>query len=489
MAKTERVKLSGELIEVFAGTFLSPLYDNPKPSPHFHRECWDMYCSESELCAVAAPRSHAKSTALTHDYILSVVLFREQDFVVIVSATEDLAIGHLGDIARELQGNTDLTSQFQIKEFPVDMKTDIVVKFADGHQCRIIARGSGQKMRGLKWNGKRPGLIVCDDLEEDAQVENKESRERFQRWFFRALLPVRRAGGVVRVHGTILHDDSLLAKLIRSKTWKTALYKAHHSFDDFTDILWPDAFPVERLKAIRQDFIEQGDVAGYSQEYLNDPMDNDNAYLRRDDFIPMSKDDHDREKVYAVGCDFAVSKRDKANKTSFTVGGKCSGNYIHIVDEHCGRWDTLEWINMMFQIQSRWNPTVFFVENGTIWNAIAPTLYKEMQIRDRWINCQPITSTKDKATRGRSLQKVHRAGGMRFNTEASWYPGYEAELLRFTGLKDASQDDQFDSTTILVKGFESMAEMEDEDFIDEDEEWLRSNDPRKENGRSPVTGY
>ena len=270
MSQVQRVTLTSELIEAFAGTFLSPLYDNPQPTPDLHRECWSMYCSGAELAAVAAPRSHAKSTALTHDYVLAVTLFREQDFIVLISNTEDLAMAHLADIAKELRENEDLIAQFKIKGFTVDMKTDIIVEFQDGHQCRVIAKGSGQKMRGLKWNGKRPGLIVCDDLEDDAQIENKDSRDKFQRWFLRAVLPTRRRGGMVRVHGTILHEDSLLAKLMKAKTWVSKLYKAHAGFDDFSDILWPEQFPEERLREIRQDYIEQGDAGGYSQEYLND---------------------------------------------------------------------------------------------------------------------------------------------------------------------------------------------------------------------------
>ena len=78
----ERVTLTDELVEAFAGTFLSPLYDNPQPTPDFHRECWGMYCSDAELAAIAAPRAHAKSTALTHDYALATALFREQDYKI-----------------------------------------------------------------------------------------------------------------------------------------------------------------------------------------------------------------------------------------------------------------------------------------------------------------------------------------------------------------------------------------------------------------------
>jgi hypothetical protein len=486
---TERVKLTAELVEAFAGTFLSPLYDNPQPTPEFHRLSWRLYCTDAELAAIAAPREHAKSTALTHDYGLATALFRAEDYIVIVSATEDLAIGHLADIAKELRENDDLIREFKISRLVVDAKTDIQVEFADGHQCRFIAKGAGQKMRGLKWNGKRPGLILCDDLEEDEQVENIDRRAKFRRWFYRALLPCRRRGGKVRMHGTILHEDALLARILKSSVWKSRLFKAHAGFDDFTEILWPDQFPVSRLKAIRQSFIDDGDAAGYSQEYLNDPFDNSEAYLRREDFIPMDEDDHEAHKVIAVGCDFAVSKADRANRTSFTVAGKCAQNLIHFIDQEVGRWDTLEWVEMMFELQKRWNPEVFFVEDGVIWKSISPTIYKEMQIRDIWLNCQPITPTRDKATRGRPFQKRMRARGCRFDTEASWYTPYEAELMRFTGLSDAVQDDQFDSSALVVKGFESMSEVDEEDFIDEDELEMMFHDPRKTVGRSYVTGY
>ena len=82
-----------------------------------------------------------------------------------------------------------------------------------------------------------------------------------------------------------------------------------------------------------------------------------------------------------------------------------------------------------------------------------------------------------------------RAGSCRFNTSATWWPAYEQELLRFTGTSDAVQDDQFDSSAILVKGLELMAAADEEDFIDEDELEMMQQDPRKLVGRSTVTGY
>lgn len=493
---TTPVTLTADLIEAFAGTFLSPMYDNPQPTPDFHRQCWQMYCTPFELCAIAAPREHAKSTALTHDYGLAVALFRVQDYIVIVSATEELAMGHLGDIAKELRENDDIRREFKVRCLSVDTKSDIVVDFEDGHQCRFIAKGSGQKMRGLKWNGKRPGLILCDDLEEDEQVENLDRRKKFSRWFYRALLPCRRRGGLVRFHGTILHEDALLARVMRSKSaWRTRLFKAHRAFDDFSNILWPEQFPESRLRAIRQAYIEDGDADGYAQEYLNDPTDHSQSYLKKDKFLPMRRsegdeaDDYDLEKKLYFGCDFAVSKADQANRTSFVLGGEAATNLLYVLDDFTSRWDTSEWIDKMFELEELYNPEAWFVEDGVIWKSVSPLLFKEMLKRNIWLHLVPILPTKDKAVRGTPFKKRHNGGGVRYDTEREGWEEYKNELQKFTGVSDALVDDRFDATAILVKGLLLEPEVEEEDFDSEEEIDMRRNDPRVLGGRNRVTGY
>jgi predicted phage terminase large subunit-like protein len=190
-----------------------------------------------------------------------------------------------------------------------------------------------------------------------------------------------------------------------------------------------------------------------------------------------------------IGCDFAVSTTAKANRTSFTVGGQDGGNLLHIVDQSDDRWDALEWIDEMFRLQERHDPEAFFVEDGVIWKSVRSTVYREMTVRGKWMNLVPLSSTSDKAVRGKPLQKRHRAGSMRFDKIADWYEVYEAELLRFTGTSDALEDDRFDSTSILVRGFESLAELSYEDFMEEEELDLIYGGPQQNAGRSLVTGY
>jgi hypothetical protein len=489
----KRVELNSALIESFAGIFLSPRYDDARPTAQFHREAWDLYCSPCKQCMVIAPRDHAKSTALTFDYILAEVLFRNSDYVILIGATEEMAQEQMTNISDELHENEDLRREFKVSHFITDSKTDLIVEMADGHRFRILARGAEQRIRGRMWNGKRPNLLVCDDMEDDEQVENNDRRIKFRKWFFRAAKQALSKSGKIRVHGTILHEDSLLNRLKKNSVWKHKFYKAHKSFDDFSEILWPERWTKSELFMKRQEFIDDNDGAGYSQEMLNDPFDNSEQYLRKADFIAMTDADRDEPKLIAVGCDFAVSTGDKANRTSFTVGGKDTKNILHFIDQFVGRWDTLEWIDVLFDIQVSHRPEVFFVEDGVIWKSMYPTIKKEMQIRDIWMNFQTVLPVKDKATRGRPYQKRMRGGGCHYDKSAEWYPPFEAECLRFTGRGGAVADDQFDSAALLAKGFDLLAEVEEEDFMDDEEAEVifhnRVHHSRNQGGRSSTTGY
>ena len=263
------VKLSSPLIEAFAGVFLSPRYDDARPTPQFHREAWKLYSSDSKQCGVVAPRDHAKSTGLTFDYILAEVCFRTSDYVILIGSTEDKAAEQLSNISEELETNIPLREEFGIKAFESQQKTEVIVLCDDGHRFRIVARGAEQKIRGAMWKGKRPNLIVCDDMEDDEQVENKDRRSKFRRWFFRAAKQALSKSGKIRVHGTILHEDSLLSRLMKNKMWKFQFYKAHRSYNDFAEILWPERWTQQELRNRQIEFEEDGDSGGYSQEFLN----------------------------------------------------------------------------------------------------------------------------------------------------------------------------------------------------------------------------
>lgn len=496
MAGKAIVQLDAQLIENFAGAYLSPRYDQPHPVAPFHREVWKDYTDLSkENVARAAPRKHGKSSAFTDAFLGAAVLWRWRRYVIFFSASEDLAAEHLSRTIDTLKFNEPIIRDFGIKGFEADTQTDITVVCRDGYKFRIRALGSGQKIRGLNWLGMRPDMLLGDDLESKENVSTVETRKAFRRWWFREAMQLGGEGCIARVHGTILHDDSLLWNLTHSpETWDGRIYRAHRSYTNYTDILWPERFTIKELKKRQAEFIAAKDPAGYSCEYLNDPRDHENTYLRKDWFLPIEEHEKDLFRVRAVGVDLAISKEDSANKSSFIVGGKRVGGHCDVLSRRNDRMDAGDLINTFFELQALFTPQFFFVEDGQIWKTLKYTLEAEMRERNVYLNVVPKVASKDKATRGRPMQKRMKFGGLSFNKEMEGYEEYEAVMLLFTAEAEAQEDDDFDATAWLVIGLEEMPDVLPEDAVPDDPDNDDQDLPPElrratEDGRSQVTGY
>jgi len=504
----ERV-LTAEVIEGFCNAALRKNFDNPSPIPDFHRELWTYCCDRSRYVAIAAPRGHAKSTAVTHTYTLAACLFRERDYVLIVSDTVTQAIQFLADIKKEIQDNEDIQQLFGVQlPFVKDTEDDVIVECMDGHRFRIQAKGAEQKLRGLKWNNKRPNLVVVDDLENDEAVVNRDRREKLKRWFNGALLPCLSDTGIVRVVGTILHLDSLLESLMPENQlnttnkqkflvqeelkeytnhrtpWKSVKYRAHN--EDYSAILWPTRFSKEKLKLEKEKYIQQGMVDLYSQEFLNVPLDESNTIFRKSDFLPVKEEDRKKRLNYYITCDLAISQKQRSDYTVFCVAGMDEDGRLQIVNVLRNRMDAAEIVDMILALNRTYKPMLFGIEAGNIQKSIGPFLNEEMVKQHQYVNVTLLKPTADKVTRTRSMQARMRIGAVKFDKAADWYPDLESELMRFP--RDR-HDDQVDALAYMGLMLDKMYEAATDHEVEEEEYWEEVQDSVAENGRNTYTGY
>jgi len=478
------------VIDGFTKGLLAAKYDNPKPIPKFHHEMWDMFCSDDPKVSIAAPRSHAKSTAITHAGILSAVLFRWKSFVLLVSDTEGQAVEFLGDIKAELSGNDALRQTFGVRKILKDTETNVIVEFKDGHRFRIQAKGSEQKVRGLKWRGQRPDLIVGDDLENDEIVMNPERREKFRRWFMNALVPCGSDTCSIRVVGTILHLDSMLNRLLEDETWVSARYEAHNA--DFSEILWPEQFSKERLEAIRAGYVAQNDPEGYAQEYLNKPVAIESAFFSKDYFFDIDRDGDTPilpNLEYYAAADFAISEKERSDYTAIVVVGVSPEGTLYVVDARRGRWDADAIINELLAVQKMWKPHVFTFETAKIDKAIGPSLNRAMMRSGIYLNIDKRAPTQSKTARARSIQAMHKSGAIRYNKKADWYPDFEAELMTITDSGPRGRhDDYLDAFAWVGLTIDKYFEAQSDEEI-EREEYEEMFEDYHDMGRCASTGY
>ncbi len=511
------VRLTADLICGFAGGLLSKGFDEPAPTPECHREWWEMACSDHQYVAIAAPRGHAKTTAITQCYTLAAVLFRAADFVLVVSDTYNQACLFLGEIKRQLQGNQDLIDLFQIKKgsdgqvlFSTDRENDIIVDLEDGHQFRIMALGSEQKVRGLLWNGKRPNLVVGDDLENDEIVMNSERREKFSNWIDNALLPCLSERGKVRIVGTILHMGSFLEMrmprdhssnsivtdlCVKMKEpdetgWFSARYAAHGPDGRFDQILWPVKWTEKRLRAKQRMYVADGNPEGYYQEYLNRPIDPHSAYFRREDFTEMSEVDYGRpwnQYPCYLSVDLAISDKQKRDWCAFGVGYLDETGMLYVRKVIRDRMDSKEIVDTILNLAQTHPFQAVLIGKGALEKAIGPFLLSEMPRQNRYLYIEAIPEVVDKRMGGQAIRGRMRAGGVKFDKNAEWYPEFESELLQF----DRGQhDDQVDMMKLFGLHLNSLIEAPTKEEINQEEydaEFRQSG--LFEPGRSAVTGY
>ena len=490
------IELTPETLLSFSDLFLKKNFDEAVYTPSAHMEWWQLVCLPRRYVAIAAPRGHAKSTAISHTFVLANVCFRIRRHVLIVSDTEGQAVQFLGNIKRELGTNEELRKTFGILRFSKESETELIVEFVHGEPTRIIARGAGQRIRGTNWIGIRPDLVIGDDLENDEAVASEDRREKFRDWFFNTLIPLGSKRCIYRVVGTILHEDSLLMSFMPDiildpeciveplrvrttsrKSWLGVLYRAHPEFDNFSQLLWPEQWNVERLREVQQAYIDQGYPEGYSQEYLNNPIASSMAYFKESDLTRMPLEEAElrtaQPEVYYIAADFAISTKSRRAFTAFVVGGMAPDGVLRIREVIRERLDSADIVEYLFSLHEKYKrrsaaqiEPVFLIEKENISKAIGPFLDRSMRERDVFLAIEAMDPINDKLMRARPFQARLRTGMVEFDMDAPWWPTLKHEMLTFPG----TYVDQVDALAWLGHYLAKMADTPSQQDLD-DAEW------------------
>lgn len=507
------MKLTPEIVHGFVESVLSKGFDDVSESPAFHMELWREACSDWQFIAIAAPRNHAKSTAGTIAYGLAELLFRNRRYLVVVSDTEAQAAMFVQQMASELQTNKDLIELFGLKKnekgevaFIRDSQTDIIVQFDDGATFRIVAKGAEQKLRGMLWNNMRPDLVIVDDLENDELVMNVDRRTKLKRWVRGALIPMMSRTGKFRMWGTVLHEDSVLNNLMpkrqdkffrstalkdwtenpRKTMWRSLKYRAHNP--DLSEILWPERFDKGYFIIRRNEAAAAGMSDVYSQEQLNEPIDESVALVKRSDLLEIKDEDKTKRLRYYITADLAVSEAQRSDYTVFVVAGVDENRIIHIKQVIRERLDSKEILDLIFTLDSHYQPEAFGIEKMLILQTLGPFFREECQRRQQFPVIVPLSHEgKDKVQRFKNMQGRLRAKTVKFEKQSDWYPVFEDEMLKFPR---GTKDDQVDALAYLGKLLDKMVEAPtDEEAENEEYELEYGNHRHEHDGRSAITGY
>uniref|UniRef100_UPI000FDC9912 phage terminase large subunit n=1 Tax=Paenibacillus humicus TaxID=412861 RepID=UPI000FDC9912 len=362
----------------------------------------------NDKVAVAAPRSHAKSTYLSKAFPLREILYRKRKYEIIISETPAVSSGNLDWIAMQLKHNEKLRRDFgplmspKQQENPKDNSSEFIAwEPQDNGIPRLLtkveAASTGQALRGRNWNGVRPDLIVCDDLEDvKSNAATAELREKMRNWFAQTVVPLGDPKGKRTAFvymGTTVHHEALLVHVLHKRSdFRSRVYRAIIDWPERMDlweacrlvyvdrdnpnrakdarelyelnraemdrgchVLWPEAQPIWKLMTWKWD---NGSKA-FNTEYMNNPVDEESMVFNPERFTYYDGSERDFKgadyDVY-MGIDFAMGKQRGDYSAIVTIAKHKQSGAAYVVDTYGERVHPDVFLRVITAKVTEWQP-------------------------------------------------------------------------------------------------------------------------------------
>lgn len=475
---SELVKLMQVDLFLFAkvlfGDKADPMhYHIRNDTPDFHREInRELAALQSgEKLAVVAPRGHAKSTLINLIYPLHRILYGQEHFVLMISESEGQSKLNIEALGDEIEHNPVIKALFGDRKGETWGKEEkiIIGGLSRDVRCKVKIRGTGQKVRGLKFGPYRPTLTIIDDGEGDRNSSSPVQREQFRRWLNGAVIPGSDDARLVFI-GTIVDEESYLNRIAGSKAynkhgirkikgWKSLFFQAilqDTKRGEFVSsgrevlvngdpkVLWPDRKPYKWLMEERSRLKSEEDLPLFYQEYQNIPMDDsfrifkkgdirywDGFYLRDGDInYIMRTEEGRREKVPVniyFGMDPASSENVKADYTVIMVVGVDVEYNIYVIEYFRGQVTPMDGADKLWEMMDKYSPkNINIEETGHV--MLSDYIIRKSKKHGKFYAINPKKAIKKKHDRIMELQPLFGSKSVYLKDE---HDELEHELLNF----------------------------------------------------------
>lgn len=457
-----RRKTGGMSLLAFARLYLGEHVRIPPSSSHLEIYGFlsDMITNRGKKLAVAAPRDFGKSTLIALAYIVYLICYAKEHFIVIISNTASQACKILDNVRKELTENEALRRDFpeifenEGKPKPPRWTTDDIVT---RNNIEILALGYGQQIRGRKHGHHRPTLVIMDDLEDGENTFSYETKEKMKRWFERSVLKVGSSSSNFLFIGTVHNSFSLLGEYLSSEvdpSWQSKKYKAieewpkhmnlwehcwkirsgkevhndtkgplaarqyyqdnKEAMDDGAVILWPQKWSLYSL----MEMCAENDLS-FRSEMQNEPVDTDEMSFDVDNFTywdlqypcvdALLKDLGDKVRFYGA-CDPALMGGDY----SAIVILACHKDDYYVIVADIARKSPDKLMKDILAYAKRFEFSKFAVEANNFQELMVDALEKEAKAQGVTINLTPFKNTGTKHQRILSLYSWVKNGSIKF---------------------------------------------------------------------------
>lgn len=479
----------------------------PSESPQFHREITDILNVVSTdkvnaKIAVAAPRSHAKSTYLTKGFPLHQVVYRKRKYIIIISETPSVSGPNLEWLATQLKHNEKLRQDFgpllspRQQENDKDNSSEFIAwqPTKDGGKrqlTKVEAASTGQALRGRNWQGVRPDLIVCDDLEDaKTNAATPEQRAKLRDWFSSVVMPLgdpKGAKTAVVYMGTAVALDCLLLNILYKRSdFESKVYRAiieppvnehlweqcreiyvdfdnpnraadaesfyianKDAMDEGVRVLWKEFQPIWKLMTWKWN---NGSKA-FNTEYMNNPIDEESRIFAPEDFTYWDDTEPNKtfprsEYVITMGIDFAMGKKERGDYSAIVTTATSRETGVHyIIDAYGARIKPDGFIDVICDKVRQYTPDAIGVESVAAQEFFVDVLKEQLSHEGypAHARVKKINNRSRKELRIESMLPDIENGKIRFKRSHSLL------LEQFERYGQGAHDDLLDGTEMSIR--------------------------------------
>ena len=435
-------------------TFLPKYFS--KETPPFHFQLIEKFFSNKNEYT-ACPRGFGKTTIVQLCMAFSCVTGLDE-FIVVIEKSFNEASEVLEALRDEFKYNDAILDVYgDLTKISPRLKQQEKIKDTTGdffiNGIRLRAKGFDAPIRGLKSRHTRPTRIILDDVESDEHIESSEQRMKYLNNYTKGIIPATdNELGVIKMFGTILHDDSLLQTLIDSHDGE--IFRA---WDRQRRLLWPSNWTVEKLEQKRKDMaIHSKTDAAFYQEYFNEPVSEEDQIFKPSMFryfndVQLEQVIKKKPHKYYIMLDPAISKKETADFTAIVCVLVNSMNEMYIVEIIRGRLNPIETIKELFGMYERWLPEKVGIETVAYQKSLVYFVEEEKKRVNspvRSMQIQEIKADTDKERKIKALQPRYAIGSVYHKEGDPMTKIIENELTRFP---KASTDDVVDTLASVMQ--------------------------------------
>lgn len=417
-----------ESIEFFSWCNANLIAEDNK-TPRIHYQMVDNVLSAEKKVQVIMFRGGAKTTTLNTKLALYVASlgympnFLNKDGerqaiknLMIFSGSEDQAIGLLEEIIFMWENSEVLQETLTLEKAT---KKNARFRNENGDVIYMQVKGSGQSLRGTKRAGKRPQLMLFDDILPDDALFSKVERMKVTKWFTSSVQPAVDVNfNKMVVVGTPFADDDILMKMRRGKAYLTVECPVAHEFPVAMENIvsgWNDRFTKEEIWRLYEGAKELDEEASFYREYMLQ-VTSEETRVFKDSWLRYYDYDKVKERFsemhFFTSLDLAVSVKQSGDyRVIATIGVDKNRNW-YIVKLDVGKYNPSEVIEILFKHNRLYKPLMIKAEKASLQQVLDHFIQLEMERTGEYFAYEGLTnnSMTGKEARISALQPLFKTG-------------------------------------------------------------------------------